>query len=139
MDGTKPLEDKTMACVWCGIEIRMEVVHTRRSRNDVNPDSCRDCRDYRQRPGIMRKQYKWIHPSLGFIYCSLWLDELDDQWRPIDEQGQLVRPGKRICGLKDCVKPEHVIAPTPATVSDIDMILMMHEMQQHNKRTKIRG
>ena len=43
------------------------------------------------------------------IYCLLWLHELDDDWNPIDESGVLVRPGKRICGLKDCVKKSHVI------------------------------
>lgn len=116
MNGTnKNSEENFMPCVWCGIQVRMEVIYTRRSRKDANPDACRDCRDLLTRSGEIRKQYKWSHPTLGFIYCSLWLDELDELWRPIDEQGKLFRPGERVCGLKDCVKLEHVI---DAKVSD---------------------
>ena len=115
MDRTKPLEDKTTACVWCGVQVRMELIYKRRSRKDANPDACRDCRDFRTRSGEIRKQYKWSHPTLGWIYCSLWLDELDELWRPIDEQGKLFRPGERLCGLKDCIRPDHIIG---AKVSD---------------------
>jgi hypothetical protein len=39
----------------------------------------------------------------------LWTGDLDDNWQPIDEDGQLYRPGERLCGLKDCVKQSHVI------------------------------
>jgi hypothetical protein len=41
--------------------------------------------------------------------------------------------------LKDCVKVAHVIPAPVKTVSDTEMILMMHELQQHNRRTKVNG
>jgi hypothetical protein len=39
----------------------------------------------------------------------LWTGELNDNWEPITDDGQLYRPGERLCGLKDCVKQAHVI------------------------------
>ena len=128
------IEEEHVKCSWCGIAVSMTVVVKRKARNVDDPEACRDCRD--NKVDIQRYK-KWTHKTLGLIICHPWSEELDDQWRPIDENGQLVRPGERICGLKDCVKPEHVITPKPVTVSDIDMILMMHEMQQHNRRTKV--
>jgi hypothetical protein len=46
----------------------------------------------------------------------LWTGELNDNWQPITDDGQLYRPGERLCGLKDCVKQAHVIE-TDAIVS----------------------
>jgi hypothetical protein len=37
---------------------------------------------------------------------------LNDDWHPIDDNGELYRPGKRLCGLKDCVRQAHIIEET---------------------------
>jgi hypothetical protein len=121
-------------CIWCGIPVSLGLIKKRVERKAVNPEACRDCRD--DRIEIMRNK-SWTHKTLGIIVCNPWSGDLDDFWRPITDDGDLYRPGERVCGLKDCVKFTHVIPAPVKTVSDTDMILMMHEMQQHNRRTKV--
>lgn len=100
------IQNEIVYCTRCGIGHSSEEVYKRVTRKSANPDWCRDCRDNRK---DIRRDHAWKHPVLGKIYCWLWLYELDADWRPIDEQGQLVRPGERICGLKDCVKKTHIM------------------------------
>lgn len=108
------------ACTRCGAWIIRDIVSKRKQRNDQYADECKDCRDVRKYTDTY-----WLrtvirqHPTLGRIECLAWNGELDDDWRPIDENGDLYRPGERICGAKDCVSLHHVIAPaTDAKVSD---------------------
>jgi hypothetical protein len=42
--------------------------------------------------------------------CHPWRGEVDDDLNPIDQHGNLVMPGIRTCGYKDCCNPEHVIS-----------------------------
>ena len=100
------IQNEIVYCTRCGIGQSAEQVYKRKIRNAVNAEWCRDCRDDRT---DIRRDYKWTHPVLGRISYWLWLYELDDDWNPIDEQGQLFRPGKRLCGLKDCVRSAHLI------------------------------
>jgi hypothetical protein len=125
------IQNEIVYCPRCGIATTAEQVYKRKIRNVENYDYCRDCRDTRTE---IRRDYGWVHPVLGKIKCWLWTGELNDDWWPIDEQGNLFRPGERLCGLKDCVRLTHVIEPEVKTVSPIDLILGMHEMQQYNKR-----
>ena len=109
------IQNEIVYCTRCGIGQSAEQVYKRKIRNAVNAEWCVDCRDNRPQ---FKSEYKWIHPILGRIYCLLWLHELDDDWNPIDEHGQLFRPGKRLCGLKDCVRSAHLIpAESDAKVS----------------------
>jgi hypothetical protein len=75
-------------------------------------------------------EYEW-HESKGLADEVLIAMNKDDE-------GKLFMPGHRICDLKDCVNSNHVIAPAVATVSHIDLILGMHELQQHNRRANSR-
>lgn len=109
----------------------------RRTRGQNDQDVCKDCRDvatYKQAED--RKVKKWTHPVLGSIECIIFEGELNDDWLPIDDEGELFRPGERTCGLKDCVKTMHVIPPVVKTVSEIDLIIGLHEAQQYNKRVR---
>jgi hypothetical protein len=108
------IANEILYCPRCGIETTAEQVYKRKIRKVENPEYCRDCRDTRTE---IRRDYKWNHPVLGKISCWLWQGELNDDWHPIDEQGNQVRPGERLCGLKDCVRKTHVIE-TDAKVSD---------------------
>lgn len=126
-------------CVWCGNWISKNVYYKRKERKLADADVCKDCRDIRKAESIKsRKDKKWEHPTLGVIYCQIWDGDLNEDWLPIDDEGALFKPGLRICGLKDCVNGNHVISPAVPTVSDIELILGMHEMQQHNRRSKTR-
>jgi hypothetical protein len=125
------------ACTRCGAFILKAVVSKRRERKDQYADECKDCRDVRKytETYFFRKVVR-THPKLGKIECLAWSGDIDDNWNPIDENGELYRPGERICGAKDCIDIHHVIAPEPLTVSDTELILGMHEMQQHNRKVR---
>jgi hypothetical protein len=125
------------ACTRCGAFILKAVVSKRRERKDQYADECKDCRDVRKytETYFLRKVVRQ-HPTLGKIECLAWNGDIDENWNPIDENGELYRPGERICGAKDCVDIHHVIAPEPLTVSDTELILGMHEMQQHNRKVR---
>lgn len=43
------------------------------------------------------------------IVCMPWQGEYDANDHPIDDLGQLVLPGPRSCGHRDCINPEHVV------------------------------
>lgn len=43
--------------------------------------------------------------------CLPWPGDLDEQNRPVDDEGKLVAPGRRVCGHSDCMSPEHVRRP----------------------------
>ena len=127
------------ACTRCGAWIIRDIVSKRRQRNDQYADECKDCRDVRKYTEtyflrtVIRK-----HPTLGKIECLAWNGELDDDWNPIDENGELYRPGERICGAKDCVSIHHVIEPKPLTVSDTDLILASMEVRKVHQRKKVK-
>jgi hypothetical protein len=125
------------ACTRCGAFILKAVVSKRRERKDQYADECKDCRDVRKytETYFLRKVVRQ-HPTLGKIECLAWNGDIDENWNPIDENGELYRPGERICGAKDCVDIHHIIAPEVLTVSDTELILGMHEMQQHNRKTR---
>lgn len=126
------------ACTRCGAWIIRDIVSKRKQRNDQYADECKDCRDVRKYTDtywlrtVIRK-----HPTLGRIECLAWNGELDDDWNPIDENGDLYRPGERLCGAKDCVSIHHVIEPKPLTVSDTDLILMSMEVRKVHQRKKV--
>jgi len=129
------VENEIVYCTRCGQSQSFEQVYKRKLRNAVNAEWCRDCRDDRTE---IRRDYKWVHPVLGRISCWLWIFELNDDWNPIDENGELYRPGKRLCGLKDCVRQTHIIIPDkPAT--DQKLLLAMIEMQDYNKRARTKN
>lgn len=130
-------EYEFMPCSQCGQTISKDSVDKRKSRGLDQIDVCRDCRDVKTYlDNEKRKIKRWIHPVLGLIECVIFDGELNDDWLPVDDEGELFRPGERICGFKDCVKKMHIIAPEVKTVSPIDLILGMYEMQQYNKRVR---
>lgn len=45
----------------------------------------------------------------GELKCLPWHGRFDtDMTTPVDEEGNPVLPGERICGNNDCVAPSHV-------------------------------
>jgi hypothetical protein len=127
------------ACVWCGNWITQAAYSKRKERQLPDLDVCKDCRDVRKAEAVNSRKKKRIdHPELGVVYCVIWDGELNDDWFPIDDEGKPFVPGERICGFKDCVNTTHVIPPKKMQVSDLELILGMHELQQHNRRNKVR-
>ena len=115
-------------CRQCGIIITYEVWYKRKIRNRENWDHCRDC------IATPKKVEVFVHPSLGRIACVPYVGELNELWQPINAVGDLYLPGERICGHKDCVNTNHILKPEPKTVSDLDLLLGLIEIQDLNKR-----
>ena len=44
----------------------------------------------------------------GVLRCEPHRGRVNDDLEPIDDAGELVLPGIRVCGHKDCVNPKHV-------------------------------
>jgi len=137
MDKEEINDPQYRSCVWCGNWISKDTYLKRAERKRDYLDVCKDCLDVRKGQSVQRKNEKnWVHPELGRIYCAIWMKELNDDWLPIDDKGNLVMPGVRICGLKDCVNSNHVIPPKKPSVSDMDLILMSMEVRSKHKTTR---
>ena len=87
-----------MNCKRCGIPLSEEARIKRKDRKEPS-DKCIDCnaRPMKQ----ITKKGDWCYPYPG---------ELDEHLRPIDEQGNLYKPGVRTCGYSDCTRAAHVIS-----------------------------
>jgi hypothetical protein len=96
-----------MSCKRCGIEIDPMVLMKRKERG-TNDNLCRDCR---MKPSNELKHNK--------VICRPWRGEVDEDFNPIDEKGNLYAPGARTCGYKDCVNRQHIIDPLEAERIDI--------------------
>ena len=130
-------DESTQACTRCGALILKAIVSKRRERKDQYADECKDCRDVRKytETYFFRKVVR-THPKLGKIECLAWSGDIDENWNPIDENGELYRPGERICGAKDCIDIHHVIPPkTRAKVSDKIKVesALGKELTPHNR------
>lgn len=85
-------------CDRCGIEWKFHQKYLRRW--EYNTDLCPDCR---------RKPVTSCGPADD--YCTPWQGDVDlDTFAPLDKDGNLYRPGIRICGHADCVRPKHLIS-----------------------------
>ena len=88
------MQDNQVECRRCGF--RWAVNAEKRGRKDLLCISCR------VKPATTI-QY-------GKLRCSPHQGKLDQDLNPIDEQGNLILSGERICGHRDCVNPAHVVA-----------------------------
>jgi hypothetical protein len=107
-------ELRFVACIWCGQWITKKVFAKRQSRQLDDADQCKDCRDVRKYEDskYFRKTAR-TSLKLGRIECMAWNGDLDDDWNPIDDDGNLYRAGVRICGAKDCVDLNHIVLDKP--------------------------
>jgi hypothetical protein len=117
-------------CKQCGIIVPYITWYTRKLRGQTNWDHCRDC------IATPRKIEISIHPSLGRIECVPYVGEVNDSWQPINAVGDLYLPGKRICGHSDCVNLEHIEQDHKKTISDLDLLLGLIEIQDYNRKAR---
>lgn len=87
------MEDNQVECRRCGF--KWAVNAEKRNRKDLLCISCR------------AKPAKVI--QYGKLRCIPHNGELDALLRPIDDQGNLVFVGVRVCGHTDCVNPKHIV------------------------------
>lgn len=136
MDNENKNDAEYCACVWCGNWISKDTYLKRVERKRDYVDVCRDCLDVRkgESSGQSQKRVRREHSTLGTIRCIAYQGELNEDWMPIDDEGNLFMPGFRICGAKDCVNTNHIIPPKKPTVSDIDLILMSMEVRSKHRK-----
>lgn len=105
-------------CPNCGQLVCLSVIQKRLERNieDALAWHCADCR---LKPVL---SIRYMHPVLGLLYCYPWQGELNDDWYPVDDNGDLVKPGERVCGHKDCVNSNH-IEPFRRIVDEVEDVL----------------
>lgn len=92
--GSLSVQDNQIECRRCGFQ--WAVSNEKRGRKDLLCVSCR------MKPANML-QY-------GKLRCIPHKGALDSELNPIDNLGQLVVPGVRVCGHRDCVNDAHVVA-----------------------------
>lgn len=86
---------ETLICKRCGIDFTISTAgHEKRiKREDAKGNWCSDCR------GAKAKTKCKPHDG---EFCL-------DTFRPIDDDGNLVKPGVRMCKNEDCMNDEHII------------------------------
>lgn len=87
-----------MNCSRCGIKISDASIERRKARGTFD-GRCQDCRGHKS------NELKYD----GEV-CRPWRGEVDEDLNPIDRKLRLYLPGVRVCGHKDCVSKEHIIA-----------------------------
>lgn len=129
----EPVEQPKILCLDCGIELDIENYQRRVLRKSENAQLCEDCRDYGK---PISKYYTWKHPVLGRIICRPHKGEVDDDFNPIRD-GKPYMPGERLCGLRDCVKREHILRvrkPVKLVADPVETVLALVEAQSYTKR-----
>jgi hypothetical protein len=88
------LQDNQVECRRCGF--KWAVNAEKRGRKDLLCISCRV------------KPAKTI--QYGKLRCTPHQGKLDADLNPIDDEGNLIFEGERICGHKDCVNETHILS-----------------------------
>ena len=74
------------------------------------------------------------HPALGQIQCYPHKGEVNELWQPLDELGELFRPGVRLCGYKDCVNTAHIAKPAVTPLTDLELIVFSVEFNRRRRQ-----
>jgi hypothetical protein len=90
-----------MNCNRCGIHISESVIERRRARGNMST-TCQDCTAKK----TQRIKYNGD-------YCEPHQGAFTEDDEPLDEYGNLIMPGARICNHKDCVRVSHCPRSTP--------------------------
>lgn len=109
----KDLKDTTIACDQCGQRVTYNVWSPSKRRGKDNWGLCRDCKN------IQQDSVAYTHPVLGLIKCFPYKGQVDDLWRPLKPDGELFKPGVRMCGHSDCVNSHHVVQDVSAVVKQV--------------------
>lgn len=100
-----------LQCLQCGVEDLNEqmVKRVERGKEPICPScSARPVKTLRTHYGI----------------CRPWGGPFDEYDNPLDAAtGEFYRPGKRLCGYRDCVAPSHVELPPNVTEQDLQLLV----------------
>lgn len=105
---SRQVVEETPSNVWfcrrCGLK------HT--SGKPHASGECESCRDAENVPEPKKnRRYKAVASRVPGLKskCNVWLGDYDDDENPITPEGDLVMPGGRVCGHRDCIAPSHLI------------------------------
>lgn len=94
-------------CYRCGADFKFAERNLHRADYDI--DHCADCK---MKP----------RTEIGELRCVPWQGDYDWDDNPLKPDGTLYRPGKRLCGNKDCVKSTHIEGKVEGERSDLPKI-----------------
>ena len=98
-------------CPMCGFLLTANLLSKRRERGNMLDMKCRPC--FRMTSNNHERRVK--SRTTGLI-CHPWMGDMDyDQMVCLNDEGQPVYLGERICGHADCVNEDHVIVKVPGT------------------------
>jgi len=109
-----------MICSRCGADSDHERMAKRRERG--LPLLC---------PSCCAKPTKVVRTAYG--KCRPWGGPFDERDNPLDETGRLYKPGERLCGMKDCVEPSHILSFESAWQQ---LVARIHSEQPAPKRRR---
>ena len=98
------LPSTVWVCRRCGFKVPSGKPHPTRE--------CESCRDAENMPTPKKiRPYKAVASRVPGLKssCHTWLGDYDDDENPITPAGDLVAPGERVCGHRDCVAPSHLV------------------------------
>jgi len=112
----KECKEGMSACDRCGQPVCRRVIAKRLTRKSENPNYCFAC----VAKPVARIGY--MHPVLGEIWCIPHVGDLNDDLYPVTDLGELYKPGERICGHRDCVNSQHVVAFKESVASGAELL-----------------
>lgn len=70
---------------------------------------CESCRSTKN-AGRDRRRFRPLPSGVPGLSqpCHAWLRDFNEDDHPITPDGELVAPGRRLCGHRDCVQDEHI-------------------------------
>jgi hypothetical protein len=115
-------------CITCGQTVAENIWAKRKARGRADWDHCVDC------TAKPLSKMTVHHPALGQIQCYPHKGEVNDLWQPLDDSGQLYRPGVRLCGFKDCVNSNHIAKASVDSLTELDLMLLSVEFNARRRK-----
>ena len=107
----RPILFHDSPCPSCGKMLSAGLFYTRRARGNMLDMKCRKC--FSKSLNMPKTRIHYVERGL---VCHPWRGEMDyDQMVCLNDEGQPVYLGERICGHADCVNEDHVIVKVPGT------------------------
>lgn len=97
-----------MICRTCGYNDTSNAIEKR-----VERGGSQECASCTARPAVTIKT--------DYGVCRPWRGDFDDDDNPLDARGRLYRPGRRLCGNRDCVARNH-IDTTQITLVEVEYL-----------------
>jgi hypothetical protein len=109
----RPILFRDSPCPACGVMLSASLLYKRKERGNMLEMKCRKC--YGKSANYHESRVRDLETGL---VCYPWRGEMDyDRMVCLNEAGEAIYLGERICGHADCINEDHVIVKVPGTWS----------------------